>query len=502
MLESATAEQAFSTSRYSSMASSASNAVIDKMRSAKGDRPFLPPQAGQSRREALLSAHRAASEMGLLSHEDAGVDPEEWVKNLLPVSEASSVTESSTPSATARGRRKERIPSAPRIGPLEFSLAARAAGWEAPGGIDACDLFSILDKNCDGGVTLEELRGLETDFTDLRQVDAAVALLLQRRGGDMDAAAQDLAGDRSSVDRVRITECLIVAGIEEAAAHRIAGSLVHCCEGAPQGSSKVQATLVHAFGAFVAARNAELLVDFRRHIHGRFPRCEEAFWVLNESQSGAICWEEFLARVKNPLRWPSVNLPGAPEAIFHCLDVDGSGHLDIQAFQLLEAFDVTATMEAMLLAGRIISRGRAGSCPIPLCPPPSMLSDTRCLTRAEFRDAWQELPSERCKAAHAGIVFGLVDINGNNFVEQGELALLSDSLRRRAEAATAGELAELFKRRFGSLEAMHALLLRRDAHTALIAMLGKASEHSGTAGYIASERPRTRTDSKSDLGAT
>jgi len=280
----------------------------------------------------------------------------------------------------------------------------------------------------------------------------------------MEALAADLAGDRPSVDRLRIKECLIVAGVDEVAAHRIGGTIAHCCLGAPCDASNVEATLSHALGGFVVARSAALLTDFKAHIFTRFPRCEDAYWVLNESKSGVLGWDEFQARVMHPLKWPAAREPDVMEIIFRALDINGDGKIVAQAFSLLEEFDATATMEAMLHAGHIISRGRMNGCPQALCPPEPLSVDFRNFNREEFTAAWKELAPEACRTVDARIIFGIVDTNGNNVIEREELALLCDALPRQARAAAAGRLEVLLKKRFGSLEALHTLLLRKDAH--------------------------------------
>jgi len=215
------------------------------------------------------------------------------------------------------------------------------------------------------------------------------------------------------------------------------------------------------------SRAAELLVDFRAHLRIRFPRCEDAFWVLNESKSGGVDWHEFQTRVKNPIKWPGINVPGDLESLFHALDLDGNGIVRLEAFSILEEFDATAAMEAMLYAGRVISRGKVGGCPPGLCPPGHMEVDRRGFTRAEFAAAWSELAHERCKAVDPRIIFGFIDGNANGYIEKDELFLLTDALPRRAEAAASGDLEVLLRKRFGSLQAMHALLLQKDAYAIL-----------------------------------
>merc|ERR1719313_584833 len=88
---------------------------------------------------------------------------------------------------------------------------SRAIGDEARTGVDICDIFRMLDADCDGGLNVEELQTLSSRWATQAQADAAVEALLLRRGGNLEAVAADLAGDRSSVDPFRIRECLIVA---------------------------------------------------------------------------------------------------------------------------------------------------------------------------------------------------------------------------------------------------------------------------------------------------
>jgi len=478
VLEHAAAEQALSAPLKSTLAASATKAIAEKLRLARGQRPTpkdgaaLPALSGNAHREALRSALCAAAEMGMLPDKDARADPEALLESMLRASEASRAAQEDAAAPESRACRQpskaQEPPSPPpqRLSPVDFALAARAAGFEARGRIDACDVFRVLDMDCDGGLTLQELQALETGSATQAQADAAVQVLLQRRGGNLEALAADLAGDRSSVERHRLRECLIVAGIDELTAQRVTGTIVHCCQAAPTGAGDVEGSLRHALGAFVVARSAELLVDFSVHLHGRFPRCEDAYWVLNENRSGSVSMEEFRTRVKNPLRWQGV-MPGTTEVLFRALDIDSTGNIGVLAFSLLEDFNAKAAIEAMLQAGRIISRGTVGGCPAALCPPEAMAGDNRGFTRAEFQVAWKELAPEACRAVDARIIFGLLDINGNNFIQHEELALLTDALPRRAVSAAAGDLELLLKKRFGSLEAAHAALLQPDAHVIL-----------------------------------
>jgi len=466
-LEQTANAEGWSQARREAAAASATASVADKLAAARGRRPSalakLPALSGPTRREALATAVRAACQMGLAPG-DVG-DDEAPSQN----SPANSVaghhqpaSRSSTRSLVSKARQSQLLPpAAPRIRPTHFAPALHGLGFQVHG-VEACHLFRMLDVDGDGGISEEELCALASGPPIQAETDSAINALLLRHGGACDAVAADLAGGRAAVDLSRIRECLCVAGIDEALARRIAVALAHCASGLVMQfpGTDVEAALVHALGGYAVARAAELTEDFRAHLRGRFQRCEDAFSVLDANRTGAVSWEEFQRRLRDALRWPQVSIPGAGEAIFRVLDMEGTGTLSVKAFPALESFEAASTIQAMVAAGRALSNGPTQSLsenlrqldPVNMCP-------NTVVERTEFVSAWEELGEVVGEGVDARIVFGLLDMNGNNCLGREEMAWLVDALPRRAEAAAAGALQEALLARYGTLKDAHAKLL-------------------------------------------
>lgn len=453
-------------------AASATASVADKVALARGHRPStlprLPAVSGNARREALASAVRAACEMGLAPGDDPA-DAEILLGNVpaaTPAGRQRCDSESAIVSSAADKPSAHQPPprAVPRIRPMEFARALHALGLQIPG-VESCQLFRMLDVDGDGGISSEELGALAQGPATEVEVRSAISVLLLRHGGACDATAADLAGGRAALDLSRIRECLIVAGIDEAVARRVAVSLAHCASGLIMQfvGTDVEAALVHALGGYAVARAAELTEDFRAHLRGRFQRCEDAFSVLDVNRIGAVSWEEFQRRLRDALRWPQASVPGAGEAIFRVLDMEGNGFLSAKAFPSLENFEASATIQAMITAGRALSSGPVKNLPDSLreLDPVDMGVWSRAFTRPEFVSAWQELERENVFDADvdARIVFGLLDLNGNNCLGREEIAWLVDALPRQAEAAAAGALQVALVTRYGTLEDAHSRLV-------------------------------------------
>lgn len=462
MLERLAKEQAWPQRRRDKLVASACKSAAKKLELARGSRQptaaaGLPAQRAPARRTELASAVKAAEEFGLPTAASGLADA---VAEAAGNSSRSPLRGGGGGSTAAAAVAAGATPDS-RISPSAFARAIRSAKPEGLG-CDACALFRILDRDSDGGISVEELCALGTGPTLEAETDSAVAVLLRRHAGDCGAAAADLAGGRTAVDQGRIQECLIVAGVEEKLACRVAAAIVHCAAGHRPATGAVGAlhadvekALCHALGGYAVAQAAELVAAFCMHLRGRFHHCEEAFSVLDTNRRGFIGWEEFQWRVRESIKWPQAQTAGACEAIFRVLDVDGTGIVGAKEFGTLERFDTHCVMQAMTAAGIALACG-----PHPVMQEAGETREGGCCsaTRHEFAAAWKEL-AELCSGTTASIAFGLLDHAGNNCLGHEELMVLADSLPRRAEAAALGDLELLLRTHYGSLEAAHAAMV-------------------------------------------
>jgi len=486
-----------SQSQQNAILAAAANAIAEKLAVARGRRPVpagthgLPSLTGTAKSDAMKSAISAASDMGIFTSADqakwdAGGSQEETRAN-ASIAGGERTYHLRSCDARDAGGSKPRLGSAqPRLGPVDFARAVHAVGFEDPNGVDICDMFKILDEDNDGGLTIDELCKLEYGPPAQADSDAAIECLLKRKRGSVEAVAADLAGNREEVDKFRLEECLIVSGIEEASARRIANALAHSCCGIPEGDENAEELLLNALYGYVVARSIALMKDFREHLHSRFTRCEDAYWVFSESRQGSVSWDEFQRRILDPIKWPAANTAGAVDNLFRALDMEGSGSISLSAFQLLEVFQPDKTLRAILHAGRSISRGLAGGAPAEFRLGDPL--DEKSFTRSEFVNAWDGL-GEPCQEVDARWVFGLLDIHGNNLLSNRELFVLSAALVRRTEAAALGCLGDLLSKRFGSLREMHNLLLHKDAYVALPVVSADANVEKRTSKTRRGSRP-------------
>ncbi|CAE8586884.1 unnamed protein product [Polarella glacialis] len=349
------------------------------------------------------------------------------------------------------------------ISPLSFSRGVHASKFKMEAELQYSELFHAIDLDRDGGISLQDLREIANATVLKADVDSAVAVLLCRHRCWCDAAAADLAGNRLQIDRSRITECLVVAGVDETMAPVVAEAIAYCSaerlKGIDLKERGFQAAIAHGLSGYAVAYAAALLESFLESLKQMFQASEEAFSWFDAESSGSIASEELCTKLQN-VAWQGASEPGDREVVSRILDLSGTGKITSQEFTTFWAFEAARTLEAMESTGRAISRFPT-ELPGPFSKfdlnPAAKAERNRGISRRDFVSSWKDL-GHRTEGVSGRIVFGLLDWEGNNRIFREQMLVLVDALPRRGEVAAVAALNAHLTQQFGSLEEAHASL--------------------------------------------
>lgn len=372
-------------------------------------------------------------------------------------------------------RRVARGKLASCIGPFAFSCGLRAANFKAAGGLQHCALFKILDADRDGWISKEDFKILTKPAVPQEKMAYAIGAVLGRHNGACDTTAADFAGDRSKIDRPRIVECLVIAGVDAQLANLVAEAIDFCAQGVLPAFSEVadavKAALKHGLSCFVIAYEASLVEDFRDFLKHKYETPSQAFAAFDTNGNGSVSLEEFRRVAADTLQWPKAAVPSASEVVFRILNRSGNHKLEAQDFDALDVFSANRTLEAMESVGRSLHkfpRERPTRLVKMNLDASVLLDQGTGMSRRTFAACWQDLGS-RNFGVDGKMVFGLLDLEYRDRIFRDQMLVLSDAMLRRAEIVALAELSNFLRTKFESLEAAFTSLVtahtvQRDTH--------------------------------------
>lgn len=469
-------QQGWSEERMAGVVGAAVEAVVWKRTAARrGDRkaPLLP-LTGHAHQMAKMAASKAASglvnptsldqtllntvatvRMSMLA-EGANLDDSELATSLHTISVAPEKAEMES--------------RALLISPLAFLRGLKSTKFQVSA-TPLTSLFQALDVSRRGGISAEDILNLERWPASQAVLDEAISALFSRHCGSSQAVSADLAVNRSVIDPLRITECLVVAGVEDVAAQEVAHALAYSAAGALHGDGKKSAELAlgRCLQAYALARAVELTGDFKEVFLKEYPDPKEVFVQLDSNKSNQLSWEEFNERLPSLVSWEYAETQGSLEAVFRLLDLDGTGILTPKELQHLRDFNGARLLEAMETVGRSIRRFQAGACrPKPWdkfdLDPRSTVDKGKTISRRDFVSAW-EATEDHCGkkfGVNPKLVFGLLDASSRGYLTREDLLILTYAIPKRAEVAAFAALRGHLKSHYGTLEAAHEFFLSAD----------------------------------------
>jgi len=190
----------------------------------QGPENLLLPLQKLARNAAREAALKAAQEIGLRE-----VRPPKAPKSMFP-----EVTPDTDDEAEAEGSddgpdedaEEQRSSLEQCIRPFAFVRKLKAEGFRPGVALQGTRLFAVLDRDRDGVLSKKDFELLELEFAGAEEVNEALGLLLHRHDMVYDVVARDLAGNRSKLDKKRVVECMVIAGVEEELAGNTAFSLI------------------------------------------------------------------------------------------------------------------------------------------------------------------------------------------------------------------------------------------------------------------------------------
>lgn len=372
-----------------------------------------------------------------------------------------------------------------RVSPVAFSKALRLQKFDFPG-VEASDVFRVIDQDRKGYLVLSDLRRLSSGPPRGSVSDAAVAALVLRRRGLWEACARDLSGGRAVLDPSRLAACLAAVGTEDAVGQRVAMALCHCAAGVlPRGTAgDPEAALRHALAPFVVAGRAAALGRFADALQRHFPKggFAEALAALTAATAPEEASRDRLS-IAALRRLSSARLALPEEEAEVAVEVLLSAMCPVplaRARSHTDCSNVRFAPEDFLALGTALAQEspqqtvvrltkigrRFAECPAKLqrCLP----EDIEEISFPMFSTCWSSIGEGLTSPTTASVAFALLDLRGQGWLSATETkALLLDALPRRAEAAALGEVEDLLWRLGdGSWQEAHNKLV--DAQGALI----------------------------------
>jgi len=454
----------FSRERLTDQLLSACAAVEEKQRLAVGDsrQEELPPKTKQAEKAAVQAAEDSAADLGLWSDQDPTAKMEKPL--FAEIAEAWDEPEVAPQTGKLWGKLKSmerrlsikqmaaRTVTARGITPLSFSKGLHDIGYKAGKGLQLTHIFRVIDADRDGLVQLEDLQAFESSPAQMNEVILAVGTLLSRHHGAYDAVAANLAANRKDIDRSRIRECMVTAGVDEHIAAMSAQAIGYCAKNVRHAGEGVKEALTHGLSGFAIAHAASLVEEFKSSLQERFGAdCREAFPTFDINGSGTVTWEEFTRSVLE--LWPRWKEPGALEVLFRVLNRRGNRLLEPRDFEVLNGFNAERTCDAMEHAGRgIIKFPYERHDRLVRMDLDASVSqeDKKGMSRTTFCDCWEEMRST--DGVDGKMVFSLLDSNSDNRIYRRQMLILTDAMPRMGEVAEIAGMVRFLKNKYGSLQ--------------------------------------------------
>ncbi|CAK9044060.1 Copia protein, partial [Durusdinium trenchii] len=364
------------------------------------------------------------------------------------------------------------------IRPWAFVRKLKADGFKPGTALQGTRLFRVLDEDRDGLISKEEFSILEVDFAGPEEINEAIGCLLKRHEMIHDVVARDLAGKRSKMDKKRLVECMVIAGVEEEMAGHAARCLLYCSRAMGRKlwarNDACKAALQHGLGASVIVYTLKLLESLQKFLQEKCQGMKQAFQQLDVTGRRRIAFEDFESGMKD-LDWPESFHNGILEVMFRVLDRDATGAFLEKDFAAFEHFSYEKTLEALVRVGRNLVK-------FPKERPDRLVkvkldlltvadpSDTG-IGRSSFVEAWKEFGS-KTEEADGKMVFGILDFDDMQRIYLDRLLVLVDALPRRSEFFGLAKLKAHLQKTHGSLQAAFVAL----ADSELPSVLGQAEE--------------------------
>jgi len=458
--------------RLTEMLLSACAAVDEKCRLAAGSvkQEWLPQKTKQAANAALQAAHAAAADLGLTQDHSADFAPPKSIFAEVEAEPDEEVIEAKSwawAKVNTMSRRQSiqqmgaRDTAARGITPLSLSKGMYFLGFKARRGMQLTDIFRVLDRDRDGLLMLEDLEAF-AEQGQVTEVDLAVGALLCRHHGGHDAVAANLAAKRTEIDRSRITECMIIAGVDENVARRSSKAIAYCAASISRGLAgghQVKDCLEHALSPFAIAYAASLVGDFKTCLEENFGDCTQAFSHFDRNGNALVSWQEFKSASEI---WPRSKEPGVLEVLFRILNRRGNRltwSLEPRDFEVLKEFDAERILDAMERAGRgIISYPKERPHRLRQfdLDASSVQDDQIDMSRTTFCNCWHDM--QGTDQTDAKTVFNFLDTNSDNRIGRRHMLILCDAMTRRGEVEVVTDMVCFLNNHFGNLQAAYDYL--------------------------------------------
>lgn len=440
--------------------------VEEKKRAAENngegqERPerILLPMQKLVRNTAREAALKAAQEMGLREVRPPKPPPSKFPEVISDTDEAEGSVEGSEHEEVQERGNVEQC-----IRPFAFVRKLKAEGFRPGTALQGTRLFAILDRDRDGVLSKKDFSLLDLDFAGPEPVNDAIGRLLQRHDMVHDVVARDLAGNQNKLDKKRLVECMVIAGVEEELAGNTARCLLHCarsmfrCALGRPDACKV--AIQHSLGAGVVVYTLELLSSLQKFLEEKTKNLKKAFRSLDVTERGRLTFEDFESGLKQ-LGWPEASISGLLEVIFRILDRDGTGAILEKDFSVFQNFDKDKMLESMVRVGRSLVKFPK-ECPkrfveVKLDLLTYDAGQRASMSRNSFVSAWKEFGS-KTEEADAKMVFGILDFDEHQRIFQDRLLILSDALPKRSEFFGLWKLKAHLQKTHGSLQAAFVAL--------------------------------------------